>query len=276
MDIGLCVEFWFCIAFIAQSTTNGNFRLCGSQLIKVWSCPHLSSVRNWWMSQQSSTAKPSLQGVRIKARKGAVKAQAKHEPIGLQIAWYQSQMPTDFSSSSLQRSIIQAPWNCNARRLWRFRHETRASRFHARIPQICRYLVWSYTRRRPSSTWGELPWRRTELTVHNYQCKIPSTSWRDKIVRWSSSEATQKVRLAIWTNLIPVHCASRYKYLQKPLEESSLPTLFQYINRWSTEQNEKLATAVGLLLSQGLAGASCLQSLTKEHLVKNGWFMTSP
>lgn len=30
------------------------------------------------MSQPS--AKPSLQGVRIKARKGAVKAQAKHEP----------------------------------------------------------------------------------------------------------------------------------------------------------------------------------------------------
>jgi len=32
------------------------------------------------MSQQSATSKPSLQGVRIKARKGAVKAQAKHEP----------------------------------------------------------------------------------------------------------------------------------------------------------------------------------------------------
>lgn len=34
------------------------------------------------MSQQSAAAKPSLQGVRIKARKGAVKAQAKHEPTG--------------------------------------------------------------------------------------------------------------------------------------------------------------------------------------------------
>lgn len=32
------------------------------------------------MSQQAAAAKPSLQGVRIKARKGAVKAQAKHEP----------------------------------------------------------------------------------------------------------------------------------------------------------------------------------------------------
>lgn len=34
------------------------------------------------MSQQQTAPKPSLQGVRIKARKGAVKAQAKHEPSG--------------------------------------------------------------------------------------------------------------------------------------------------------------------------------------------------
>ena len=34
------------------------------------------------MSQQQSATKPSLQGVRIKARKGLVKAQAKHEPTG--------------------------------------------------------------------------------------------------------------------------------------------------------------------------------------------------
>ena len=35
------------------------------------------------MSQQSAASKPSLQGVRIKARKGAVKAQAKHEPTSI-------------------------------------------------------------------------------------------------------------------------------------------------------------------------------------------------
>ena len=34
------------------------------------------------MSQQSTAPKPSLTGVKIKARKGAVKAQAKHEPSG--------------------------------------------------------------------------------------------------------------------------------------------------------------------------------------------------
>lgn len=34
------------------------------------------------MSTQQAAAKPSLQGVRIRARKGAVKAHAKHEPSG--------------------------------------------------------------------------------------------------------------------------------------------------------------------------------------------------
>jgi hypothetical protein len=44
-------------------------------------CPSLFSTQ--CMSQQSAASKPSLQGVRIKARKGAVKAQAKHEPTSI-------------------------------------------------------------------------------------------------------------------------------------------------------------------------------------------------
>lgn len=63
---------------------------------------------------------------------------------------------------------------------------------------------------------------------------------------------------------------SRYKYLQRPLEESALPTLLQYVHRWPVPQSDKFAAAVGLLLVQGLANASCLQTLTKDHLVKNG------
>jgi hypothetical protein len=68
----------------------------------------------------------------------------------------------------------------------------------------------------------------------------------------------------------PSHLFFRYKYLQKPLEESALPTLLQYIHRWEPAQKDKLSIAVGLLISQGLANAACLQSLSKDHLVKNG------
>ena len=62
----------------------------------------------------------------------------------------------------------------------------------------------------------------------------------------------------------------RYKYLQKPLEDSSLPTLLQYVNRWEPDRRDRFAATIGLLLAQGLASATCLQSLTKDHLVKNG------
>ena len=42
------------------------------------------------------------------------------------------------------------------------------------------------------------------------------------------------------------------------------------MNRWPDDQRQKIAVAIGLLMAQGLASASCLQSLTKDHLVKNG------
>ena len=65
-------------------------------------------------------------------------------------------------------------------------------------------------------------------------------------------------------------CRCRYKYLQKPLESSSLPSLLQYINRWSDAEREKFAVATGVMLAQGLASGTALVSLTKDHLVKNG------
>ena len=54
------------------------------------------------MSQQSAASKPSLQGVRIKARKGAVKAQAKHEPTSIDILFlFKSTSTRSFQSSEI-------------------------------------------------------------------------------------------------------------------------------------------------------------------------------
>ena len=44
----------------------------------------------------------------------------------------------------------------------------------------------------------------------------------------------------------------------------------QYVNKWEPEHRDRFAATVGIILSQGLASAACLQSLTKDHLVKNG------
>lgn len=62
----------------------------------------------------------------------------------------------------------------------------------------------------------------------------------------------------------------RYKYLQKPLEERSLPALLQYSLKWPAAQREKLAVASGLLMAQDLANTACLLTLTKENLLKDG------
>ncbi|CAG8468816.1 1482_t:CDS:2 [Paraglomus brasilianum] len=61
----------------------------------------------------------------------------------------------------------------------------------------------------------------------------------------------------------------RYRYLQHIFEDT-LRNLLQYINKWSTEEINKLATAIGLLTSGGLANVNVLTVLFKEHLVKEG------
>jgi len=53
------------------------------------------------------------------------------------------------------------------------------------------------------------------------------------------------------------------------LQESALPNLLQYINRWEDDTREKIAVAIGIMLSQGLITITCLHSLTKDHLIKD-------
>lgn len=103
---------------------------------------------------------------------------------------------------------------------------------------------------------------------------------RPQEVRRCTEQANQKVSLESfvgpWSNATRIWGFFRYKYLQKPLEESALLTLLQYINRWPAAQKDKIATTIGIMMAQGLATAGCLQSLTKDHLVKDGTPLPSP
>lgn len=58
----------------------------------------------------------------------------------------------------------------------------------------------------------------------------------------------------------------RYKFLQKPLEESTLPGIIQYINRFEPEQVSKLGVATALAIQMGLVTAGTLAPLQKDHL----------
>lgn len=50
----------------------------------------------------------------------------------------------------------------------------------------------------------------------------------------------------------------------------TLPGLLQYIHRWLPAQKEKLAMAISVMINQGIIGATCLSSLSKDHLTKDG------
>ncbi|KDQ57630.1 hypothetical protein JAAARDRAFT_69727 [Jaapia argillacea MUCL 33604] len=187
------------------------------------------------MSQQSAAPKPSLQGVRIKARKGAVKAHAKHEPSIFRDQLYKHlETVPEGDFDGFTNKLVQAG-------------------------STLEFLKYADALFEILLVGGLLQ---------------PGGSYLDDGAPpspFSIFKAKEPVEMADIKKYIDVlnKLIRRYKYLQKPLEESSLPTLLQYINRWTPIQKEKLSTALGLLIAQGLAGANCLQSLTKDHLVKN-------
>ncbi|KZP34481.1 ARM repeat-containing protein [Athelia psychrophila] len=186
------------------------------------------------MSSQT-VPKPTLQGVRIKARKGAVKAQAKHEPGVFRDQLYkhlETVPENDFDSFATK--LVQAGGTLEF------------LKYADALFEIL--LVGGLIQ--PGGSYVDDGAPVSPFTVFN--AKEPADV--DDIKKY----------IEVLNKLI-----RRYKYLQKPLEESALPGLLQYIHRWSPAQKDKLSIATGLLISQGLANASCLLALTKDHLVKN-------
>ncbi|KAJ6499298.1 hypothetical protein C8R45DRAFT_981893 [Mycena sanguinolenta] len=186
-------------------------------------------------SSQSSAAKPSLQGVRIKVRKGAVKAHAKHEPTVFRDQLYKH-----------LETVPEGDFDSFATKLTQAGSTLEFLKYADALFEIV--LVGGLIQ--PGGSYIDDGAPVSPFTIFN--AKEPA-----------EVEELKKY-IEVLNKLI-----RRYKYLQKPLEESALPGLLQYIHRWSPAQKDKLALATGLLLSQGLANASCLQSLTKDHLVKD-------
>ncbi|KAJ6625644.1 hypothetical protein B0H10DRAFT_1782842 [Mycena sp. CBHHK59/15] len=183
----------------------------------------------------SQPSKPSLQGVRIKARKGAVKAHAKHEPTIFRDQLYKHlETVPDGDFDSFATKLVQAGSTLEF------------LKYADALFEIL--LVGGLIQ--PGGSYIDDGAPVSPFTIFN--AKEPAEV--DDLKKY----------IEVLNKLI-----RRYKYLQKPLEESALPGLLQYIHRWSPAQKNKLAIATGLLISQGLANAACFQSLTKDHLVKD-------
>ncbi|KAM5531277.1 hypothetical protein V8D89_015078 [Ganoderma adspersum] len=187
------------------------------------------------MSQQSAAPKPSLQGVRIRARKRAVKAQAKHEPDVFRdqfLKYLENVPPTDFDA--IANKLVQAG-------------------------STLEFLKYADALFEILLVGGLL-----QPGGQYVDDGAPLSPFSILTAKEPVEVADVKQYVEVFNKLI-----RRYKYLQRPLEQNSLPNLLQYMNRWPAAQREKLSVAIGLLFAQGLASASCLQSLTKDHLVKN-------
>ncbi|KAI0821644.1 eukaryotic translation initiation factor 5C [Trametes gibbosa] len=187
------------------------------------------------MSQQSAAAKPSLQGVRIRARKGAVKAHAKHEPNIFRDQVFkhlENVPPSDFDA--VTNKLVQAGSTLE---------------FLKYADALFEILIVGGLLQ-PGGQYVEDGAPLSPFSVLNAKEPV--------------EVADVKQYVEVMNKLI-----RRYKYLQRPLEQSVLPNLFQYMNRWPEVQREKVAVAAGLLMAQGIASASALASLTKDHLIKN-------
>ncbi|KAG8678994.1 hypothetical protein FRC08_017304 [Ceratobasidium sp. 394] len=187
------------------------------------------------MSSQQ-TAKPSLQGVRIKARKGAVKAQAKHEPSVFRDQLYKH-----------LEAVPQGDFDAYTNKLVAAGSTLEYLKYADALFEIL--IVGGLLQ--PGGNFVDDGAPPSPFSIAN----VPEPVQVDEVKKY----------VEVFNKLI-----RRYKYLQRPLEESSLPTLLQYIHRWPTAQKDRVATAAGLMITQGLASASCLQALTKDHLVKDG------
>ncbi|TRM69779.1 armadillo-type protein [Schizophyllum amplum] len=184
---------------------------------------------------QSTAAKPSLQGVRIKARKRAVKAQAKHEPEVFRDQLYKH-----------LETVPEGDFDAYTNKLVQAGSTLEFLKYADALFEII--LVGGLLQ--PGGSYLDDGAPISPFTIFN------------------APEPVQIADLKVYVDVLN-KLIRRYKYLQKPLEESALPTLLQYIHRWSPAQKDKLALTTGMLMAQGLASASCLQSLTKDHLQKN-------
>ncbi|KAH9855107.1 eukaryotic translation initiation factor 5C [Lenzites betulinus] len=187
------------------------------------------------MSQQSAAAKPTLQGVRIRARKGAVKAHAKHEPNVFRDQVFkhlENVPPSDFDA--VTNKLVQAGGTLE----------------YLKYADALFELLIVGGLLQPGGQYVEDGAPLSPFSVLNAKEPV--------------EVADVKQYVEVMNKLI-----RRYKYLQRPLEQSVLPNLFQYMNRWPEVQREKVAVAAGLLMGQGIASTSALASLTKDHLIKN-------
>ncbi|KAG2173479.1 hypothetical protein INT44_007070 [Umbelopsis vinacea] len=183
-------------------------------------------------SQTAPNAKPALHGVKIKQRKSVQKAQAKHEP-------------EIFRDSFLKPLNAAKPNDYDD------------------LSQKLDVAGNTLDYRKYSDSLFEILIIGGILEPGGV---IDEDAERSPFSIFTATDELDDVRkhVEVFNKLI-----RRYKYLQRSFEET-LQNILQYINKWTPEENNKLATAVGFFITSQLASLSVLKTLLKDYLVKDG------
>ncbi|KAH9814856.1 hypothetical protein DFH28DRAFT_928471 [Melampsora americana] len=185
----------------------------------------------------ATSAKPSLAGVRNKQRKGVAKAAAKFEPEEFrdQILKHLSTLPAnDFDAVAAKLDSLG--------------NQLDYRKYEGPLFEIL--LVGGILA--PGGSYVDDGAEKSPFSI------ITST-------KYPIDQADMKKHVDVFNKLI-----RRYKYLQKLFEENALTGLLQYINKFQGPDMERLAYALALFMSTGLASSNVLLTLQKEHLVKDG------
>ncbi|KAJ1797935.1 hypothetical protein LPJ59_002823 [Coemansia sp. RSA 2399] len=189
------------------------------------------------MSAQVSNEKPTLNGVRIRARKRDAKAQAKYEPEDFRENVFQVTKdiePKDYSKISSALDI--AGNTLDYRRYGDTFFELLVTGGLIAPGGVIEY----------DEDYGRLPF-----------CLFELASGDDPLVGAKS-----------WNALIH-KLTRRYKYLERIFSKTSQHVL-ENVHRYSEDDNRKLAVGMGVLISSGFLTMEPLKTLQKEHLTKDG------
>ncbi|WVR06410.1 hypothetical protein IAU60_003441 [Kwoniella sp. DSM 27419] len=188
-------------------------------------------------SQQDK--KPTLTGVRIKQRKGQAKATAKFEPEAFRdsLLLHLALLPSPYTTDALVTKLVQAGSTLEFLKYYEQLFE----------------LLFVGGLLQPGGSY--LDDKRSPV----YFLKEDDDEWKDGV----------KGMVDVLKRVI-----QRYKYLQKPLEENFLPDILGYLPKWDVQSRNKLAEATALLVIELQCSTKCLQSLQKEHVVKDNVALT--
>ncbi|WWC88478.1 uncharacterized protein L201_003389 [Kwoniella dendrophila CBS 6074] len=199
-----------------------------------------SSTPSGNASASAQDKKPSLTGVRIKQRKGQAKATAKFEPEGFRDALllHLALIPTPYTTDSLVSKLVTAGSTLEFLRYYEQLFE----------------ILFVGGLLQPGGSY--LDDKKSPIYILKDDEEEDDGTWSKNVGVKGMIEVLKRV-------------IQRYKYLQKPLEENFLPDLLGYLPKWKIEDRNKLAEATALLVVDLQIGSKCLQSLTKEHVVKD-------